>query len=407
MPSRLNPDLGHLTARMRAARPSLSRSRGGSKRAPAGATVIGLDIDPGHVVAAEVSINGGLSVRRAAAATLAPGVVRDGEVIEVDALSETLRTLFAENKLGRRVRLGLANQRIMVRTMELPHLPDRGDFAAAVRFGAQDEIPMPLDSVVLDFHSLGIVETPGGPRERVLLVAARPDMVDRLLAAVNAAGLRAEGVDLSAFALIRALLPPGADPSERVLYLSVGGLTNLALAEGQKCLFTRILGGGLETMAAAVAERCVMPVLEARTLLRDTGLTDSGGPADAAEVSCAAPDASEARAAPEAIATAENVLAPSTLIARQVLSDGVRQIATEVRNSLDYHLALGPGSSVGRVVAAGTALEIPGFRDTLESEIGLPVTLGEVAESSPGAAGGMPLSRLAVATGLAVAEVAP
>jgi len=406
MPSRLNPDLGHLTARMRAARPSLSRSRGGSKRAPAGATVIGLDIDPGHVVAAEVSVNGGLSVRRAAAATLAPGVVRDGEVIEVDALSETLRTLFAEHKLGRRVRLGLANQRIMVRTMELPHLPDRDDFAAAVRFGAQDEIPMPLDSVVLDFHSLGIVETPGGPRERVLLVAARRDMVDRLLSAVSAAGLRAEGVDLSAFALIRALRTAGADPGERVLYLSVAGLTNLALAEGQKCLFTRILGGGLEAMAAAVAERCVMPVLEARTLLRDTGLIDSGEAAGAPAVS-SEEHAFEVAVASEAIAPGESVLGPSALIARQVLGEGVRQIATEVRNSLDYHLALGPGSSVGRVVAAGTALEIPGFRDTLESEIGLPVTLGEVAESSPGAAGGLPRSRLAVATGLAVAEVAP
>jgi len=369
--------------------------------------VIGLDIDPGHVVAAEVSVNGGLSVRRAAAATLAPGVVRDGEVVDVDALSETLRTLFAEHKLGRRVRLGLANQRVMVRTMELPHLPDRDDFAAAVRFGAQDEIPMPMDSVVLDFHSLGIVETPGGPRERVLLVAARRDMVDRLLSAVSAAGLRAEGVDLSAFALIRALRPAGADPGERVLYLSVGGLTNLALAEGQKCLFTRILGGGLEAMAAAVAERCVMPVLEARTLLRDTGLIDTGEAAGAPAVSSEVHQAFEVAVASEAIAPGESVLGPGALIARQVLGEGVRQIATEVRNSLDYHLALGPGSSVGRVVAAGTALEIPGFRDTLESEIGLPVTLGEVAESSPGAAGGLPLSRLAVATGLAVAEVAP
>lgn len=407
MPSRLNPDLGHLATRLRAARPSLSRSRGGSKRAAAGATVIGLDIDPGHVVAAEVSVNGGLSVRRAAAATLAPGVVRDGEVVDVDALSETLRTLFAEHKLGRRVRLGLANQRVMVRTMELSHLPDRDDFAAAVRFGAQDEIPMPMDSVVLDFHSLGIVETPGGPRERVLLVAARRDMVDRLLSAVSAAGLRAEGVDLSAFALIRALRPAGADPGERVLYLSVGGLTNLALAEGQKCLFTRILGGGLEAMAAAVAERCVMPVLEARTLLRDTGLIDTGEAAGAPAVSSEVHQAFEVAVASEAIAPGESVLGPGALIARQVLGEGVRQIATEVRNSLDYHLALGPGSSVGRVVAAGTALEIPGFRDTLESEIGLPVTLGEVAESSPGAAGGLPLSRLAVATGLAVAEVAP
>ena len=74
-----------------------------------------------------------------------------------------------------------------------------------MRFQAQDQIPMPLDQAVLDFQPLGIVETAEGPRQRVVLVAARRDMVERVLAAVRAAGLRPEGIDLSAFAMIRAL----------------------------------------------------------------------------------------------------------------------------------------------------------------------------------------------------------
>ena len=38
-----------------------------------------------------------------------------------------------------------------------------------------------------------------------MLVAARRDMIERLLSAARAAGLRPEGIDLSAFAMVRAL----------------------------------------------------------------------------------------------------------------------------------------------------------------------------------------------------------
>ena len=68
---------------------------------------------------------------------------------------------------------------------------------------------MPLEQAVLEHHSLGIVDTPDGPRTRVVLVAARRDMIDGLLAAIRSAGLRPEGIDLSAFAMIRALYRPG------------------------------------------------------------------------------------------------------------------------------------------------------------------------------------------------------
>ena len=173
-----------------------------------GKTIVGLNIEPGYVAAVEAR-PGHVAVNRAAVAPLAPDVVRDGEVVDIDALAEVLRTLFAENKLGTRVRLGVANQRIVMRTVDLPPMKDAKEIASAARFQAQEHIPMPLDQAVLEHHSLGLVETADGPRTRVVLVAARRDMIDRLLEATRRAGLRPEGVDLSAFAMIRALHQPG------------------------------------------------------------------------------------------------------------------------------------------------------------------------------------------------------
>ena len=175
--------------------------------------------------------------------------------------------------MAKRVRVGVANQRTVLRTLELPPVTDQKELAAAVNFQAQDQVPMPLDNAVMDFHPLGIVDTPSGPRQRVVLVAAQRDMIERLLAAVRGAGLTVEGVDLSAFALIRSLYRPDANQTGRVLYLNVDGLTNLAIADGTVCRFTRVVGSGLEGMASEIAERRGIALTEARALLAAVDLT--------------------------------------------------------------------------------------------------------------------------------------
>ena len=53
-------------------------------------TVVGLEIEPSHLAAAEVRPDTA-AVERAATAMLPPGVVRDGEVVVVDAISEALK----------------------------------------------------------------------------------------------------------------------------------------------------------------------------------------------------------------------------------------------------------------------------------------------------------------------------
>src|ERR1700761_4281294 len=142
--------------------------------------IVGLEIEPSAVHAASVAVNGVVSVKSAAVAPLETGIVRDGEVNDVDALAEALKSLYRDNKgLDKRVRIGIGTQKIVVRVLELPPLEDHKELEAAVRFQAQDQIPMPLDSAVLDFQPLDIVETEHGKRQRGLIVAARRDMKDR------------------------------------------------------------------------------------------------------------------------------------------------------------------------------------------------------------------------------------
>ena len=373
--------------------------------------VVGLDIEPGFVAAAQATVNGSVSVRRAAGATLDLDVVRDGEVLDNDALAAALSNLFDEAGLPRNVRLGVANQRTVLRTLELPPIADRKELAAAVHFQAQDEVPMPLNNAVLDFQPLDIVETPQGTRQRVVLVAAQRDMVERLLAAVRAAGLRPVGVDLAAFAMIRALYRP--DETGRTVYLGVGGLTNMAVADGSTCRFTRVLGGGLEAMAADLAGRRQIPLGDARRLLLEVGMESAPEPATPEpqpRVSTEPvfdPALGFARADDDDTAVLPAPVAPPPppdpdADVRRVLASGVREIAGEVRNSLDFQQAHDGGERVQSVVISGPALDIPGFAAACERELGLPV----VARAVDGAdeAGPAAAQRLAVATGLAIEE---
>jgi type IV pilus assembly protein PilM len=311
--------------------------------------------------------------RRARA--LETGVVRDGEVTDVAALSEVLRKLWAENKaLPKRVRIGIANQKIVVRMLELPPISDPKQLAAAVEFQAQSEIPMPLDSAVLDFQALDVVDTPSGPRQRIVLVAARRDMVERVLSAARDAGLRVEGIDLAAFGMVRALAGAGgAALDETVLYLGIGGLTNLAVAQGTTCTFTRVVGGGIEALAVELAERRGLTLEHARGWLMHAGLD---APLDGVDGD-------------------ELILEE----ARTILVDGVRRIAGEVRNTVDYHLSQGStGGGATRCVLTGAAAAIPGFAEALGHDLGLPVVVGTV-DGAPEALGAQ---RFSVAAGLAV-----
>jgi type IV pilus assembly protein PilM len=339
------------------------------------AAIVGLDLDPGHIAAAEVTVNGSLSLKRGAVAQLRPGILRDGEVADVPALAEALKTLFAEHGLPPRVRFGIANQRIVVRTLDLPQLEDEKALAAAVKVQAPDHIPMPMDEAVIDWQSLGTVSTASGqPRTRVVVVAVRREMIDKLVAAAREAGLAVEGVDLSAFGMVRAL--DGRSAKGAVLYVSVAGLTNVAVANATGCLFTRAASGGLDAMVHTLAERRGLTLEHAQQWLQHVGLLT---PLD------------EVEGDPDLVAAA-----------RSTLEEGVHQLADTVRNSLNFYRMQESAENVESGVLTGPAIAISGLVEALSTQLRLPLTSAVVGTDDDSA----DLGRLTVAAGLAVEHLA-
>lgn len=343
------------------------RSRS-SKSAP----VVGLDIDGSRLAAAQVNLNGALTVKQAAVAELRPGIMRDGELADPVGLKDALQSFFAEHDLPKRVRLGVASQRIVVRALDLPALADERALAAAVKVEAPDHIPMPMEEAVVDFVPLGQVHTATGLRTRVVVVAARREMVERLALAVKDAGLHVEGIDLSAFAMVRAL---GAESdSDARLYVNVGGLTNVAVANASGCLFARAASGGMDAIIHTLAEKRGLTLEHAAQWMTHVGLV---GEVDTIEGD------------PDLVATT-----------RATLEDSVHQLADTVRGSLNFYRSQETAETVERGLVTGAGVAIPGLVERLGEKLRLALepgvvdVVGDVGDPR----------QLTVAAGLAVAS---
>jgi type IV pilus assembly protein PilM len=232
------------------------------KRAPrkpaSGNGCVGLDIDGDAIAAVEVRDG---RVANAVSTGLPEGILRDGEVADVDGLAEVLKEFFKRESLPREVRLGVANAQIQVRHLELPPIADEKERDAAVRFQAEEAIAMPIDETVIDYSPLGAGTTlDGTPTERYVLVAARRTMIDGFVNAASAAGLKPAGIDLNAFALVRALAAGAADDEMPRAYLHLGGVSQVAIAAGETCLFTRALAAGSGTEVHALADEVRMSI---------------------------------------------------------------------------------------------------------------------------------------------------
>jgi type IV pilus assembly protein PilM len=222
--------------------------------------LVGLKIGSSQLAAARVVNNGGANLVQIARSPLDRGVVVAGEVRDVAALASALDGFFAENKLPRRgVRLGLATNRIGVRAFEIDGIEDEKQLANAIRFRAHEAVSIPIDQAVLDYHILSEeADENGGITRKVLLAAAYRESVDRYVEACQLAKIELHGIDLEAFALLRAVgprvVPNAEEPSPATVVVALGhDRSTLAISDGVVCEFTRVLEWGGEKLEQAIA----------------------------------------------------------------------------------------------------------------------------------------------------------
>lgn len=313
------------------------------------AAPIGLDIGSSAVRAAQIRQGKqGASLERIGQVLLPPGAVRDGEIVDTDTVVEALRHLWKTAKLkGRKVAVGLANQQVVVRRMDLPFMTEE-ELRASLSLQIDGQIPIPVDEAVLDFCYLGeSTNDAGDPTVRILAVAALKAMVDELMSVVQRAKLDPIGIDLDAFAALRSLTPPGifAEDTAEMLVDVGGTVTDLVVHQNGSPHFVRTVLFGGQNVTAALAEQLDITSDDAERLKLGIGEIDP-------------------------LTGSDEELAADIIAAQS------SRLIDELKGSLDYCAAQRDIPAIERIVLTGGASRWPGLADAMADELGLDITTG-------------------------------
>ena len=304
---------------------------------------MGIDIGSRTITVAEAKTGrSATTVTNFGGVELPQDAVREGEILDVQAVAASLKELVGTAKVkSKKVWLGVANQRVVVRQIDLPAM-DPKERAESLRYQVQEYIPIPVEEAEVDVHVVDEYETEGGEAyQRLLLVAAHKDMVAAHVQAATDAGLSPIGVDLNPFAVLRAMGSTSSLDTGNEVLVDVGaGVTNIVVHEAGIPTFVRILVMGGDEITDALG----------------AGLGISREEAEAHKR--------------EAIASSEGD------VAARLVYERIGTFCDEIRSSLDYYQAQTGSQRLSGVTLTGGGSLLAGLNERLAATLRLPVEVG-------------------------------
>lgn len=328
---------------------------------------VGLDIGSEHVRVAQVKAAGsGYALTGYGVADMPMGAVADGEIVDAAAVSAAVREVWRRSGIrGKNCCVGVSNQRVIVRLIELPFM-ERSELQSAIQYQAQDYIPMAVEDSILDFQIIGDYMTSADEHMmEVLLVAAHREMIGNTVTAVEGAGLKLDQIDVSSFAVVRALLGesnevlPSDDGQATAVIHIASGLTNITVVERSIPRFNRVSSLAGSTFTQAIANVLNTSFEEADALKRQVGLPDIGG-------------------VDEQVAGVDPQLVP---IVHETIEREVNKFIAEVRRSLDYYLTqTAQVRTIQRILLCGSGAQLRNFAQYLEKGLQAQVLIADPIE---------------------------
>lgn len=306
---------------------------------------IGLDIGATGVRAAMLtpSINGDeptVTVESLGHVELPMGAVVNGVVKDGAAVTRAIKELWSANSFGsRNVIVGVTNQQVVVRDLQMPNLTPQ-QLKLALPFQAREIVALPMDQAILDFVRLGEVD-PATNTVPGLLIAAPREPVLAAVQAVERAGLTVARVDLSSFAALRFVASTSLSV-EAVVDLGAQ-LTSIVIHHQGIPRVVRTVSRGGQELTERLADRAGMSV----------------------------PDAEAAKCSVGLVGDSE--------IAR-FLTEAVRPLLAEIRSSLHFFGSATPGAVVEGIALTGGASSLPGLVDELARQHGIPARVVSPSE---------------------------
>jgi len=274
-------------------------------------------------------------------APLHPDTMVDGLIMDADAVTNAIRQIFEENKIGLKdVTVSVSGHSVIVKRIRVPQMkPD--ELREGIAWEAEQHIPYSIEDVNLDFQILGSGDNGKGEMD-VLLVAVKKDIVNQYLAVISAAGLRAAVVDVDAFAMENAF-----EMSEQVRRDEVVALVNIGAAITTINVLRR--GSSDFTRDSALAGNRYTESLQ-----KGLGLSHDQA---------------------ETLKMGGAVQGHDVAEARPVIEMVNGELAGEIRRSFEFYRSSMPGGAIHRVVLSGGCARLSDLSSYLSQSLDLPVEI--------------------------------
>nr|WP_269143518.1 pilus assembly protein PilM [Massilia phyllostachyos] len=229
----------------------------------------GLDISTSSVRLVELADagKGMLRLERYAAEPLPRGAVVDGNIENIDQVSEAVRRVW--KKSGTRaklVALGMPPAAVITKKIILPAGMSEDQLEVQVESEASQYIPFALDEVSLDFDVIGPAPNSVEDME-VMLAAARREKVEDRVAIAEAAGLTATVMDIESYAARAALdRVAAAKPDQIIALFQIGAqATHVSVLQNGETIYEREQPFGGNTLTQDIVRAYGLSFEEAET----------------------------------------------------------------------------------------------------------------------------------------------
>jgi len=290
--------------------------------------LIGLDIGTANIKMAEVDFSSkGSSLVNFAIMPTPPRAINGGEITDLPAISEALKTMVLNLKTKRKaVATGLWGTSVISKRITIPMM-DEKLVGGQIRWEAEQYIPFDINEVNIDFKILKSYQSSPENLD-ILLVAARQDIAFLYQDIVQSAGLQCSVIDVSGFSLANCFLNNwGSQKGQTVALMNIGAaITNFVVIENGEVIFCRDIPVGGLTYTGEIHKTMGISLEEA----------------EAMKIS-----ACTGQAAPEEVA--------------KILQSTHETIAEEVQSSLDFFSNTTPGLPVQQCLVTGGASRTTGL----------------------------------------------
>lgn len=238
------------------------------------ASILGLDIGSQSIKLVEIERDGkGVpKLISAGGAATPPKSLTSTIQADKEALAQTIKQLLKDTGAkSRAVHFALPESQVFTRVISMPQLSQR-ELASAIKWEAEQYIPLPLDQVNLDYTVLRDNKLTGNNTMEILLLAAPKTLLEKYMMYADMSGLTPVGAETEVIAASRALAS-SVEGVTTVMIVSIGALTTeVAIVRRGILSFTRSISTGGDAITRAIAQGLEFTPQQAEEYKRTYGL---------------------------------------------------------------------------------------------------------------------------------------